>query len=62
MLEILLALDRSVVEVSMQIYNLDRRDRRKMRSHNERLHAAFRDHLPRLLRAQSRMARRVREA
>ena len=61
MLEILLALDRSVVEVSMQLYNLDQRDRRAMRSQNRRLHAAFRDHFPDLLRtARSKTGKRVR--
>lgn len=49
MLEMLFALDRSVVEVSMQLYSVDRRERQKMRSQNRRLHAAVRHQLPRLL-------------
>jgi hypothetical protein len=49
MLEILLALDRSVVEVSMQLYKVDLRERQKMRSQNQRLHAAVRHQLPRLV-------------
>ena len=48
-LEILLALDRAVVEVSMQLYNVNERDRSEMRSQNQRLHSAARNHLPRLL-------------
>lgn len=54
MLEMLLALDRSVVEVSMQLYSLDRGERHKMRSQNRRLHAAVRHQLPRLLKFASR--------
>jgi len=49
MLELLFALDRSVVEVSMQLYNVDRSDRRTMRVQNRRLHDAVRTHFPRLL-------------
>jgi hypothetical protein len=49
MLEMLLALDRSVVEVSMQLYRVDRSERRKMRSQNRRLHAAVRHQFPRFL-------------
>jgi len=49
MLETLFALDRSVVEVSMQLYSVGRRERQKMRSQNRRLHAAVRHQLPRLL-------------
>ncbi len=48
MLEILLALDRAVVEVSMHLYNLPPRDRFVMREQNQRLHEAVREHLPRL--------------
>jgi hypothetical protein len=49
LLEVLLALDRSVVEVSMQLYNLSQSDRRRMRSDNRRLHAFVRHQFPRLL-------------
>jgi hypothetical protein len=49
-LEVLLALDRVLVEVSMQLYNVDPRDRSKMRRQNRRLHAAVREHLPRRFR------------
>jgi len=49
MLDVLLALDRMLVEVSMRLYNVPRRDRFTMRKQNRRLHAAFRQHLPRLL-------------
>jgi len=48
-LDVLLALDRMVMEVSMQIYNVNRRERSRMRRQNRRLHAAVRKHLPRLL-------------
>jgi hypothetical protein len=54
MLEMLFALDRSVVEVSMQLYSVDQRERRKMRSQSRRLHAAVRQQLPRLLNLSSR--------
>jgi hypothetical protein len=49
MLDVLLALDRMVVEVSMHLYNVDHRDRSNIRGSNRRLHAAVRQHLPRLL-------------
>jgi hypothetical protein len=42
LLEILLALDRTVVELSMRIYNIPRRDRSRMRAQNRRLHEAVR--------------------
>lgn len=45
MTDVLLALDRVLVEVSMDLYNLKGHDRRKMRAHNGRLHAALREHL-----------------
>jgi hypothetical protein len=48
LLEILLALDRAVVEVSMHIYNLPAHERFVMREQNQRLHEAVREHLPRL--------------
>ncbi len=49
MLDVLLALDRMVIEVSMQLYNINRRERSRMRRQNRHLHAAVRAHLPRLL-------------
>jgi hypothetical protein len=49
MLDVLLALDRMLVEVSMRIYQVPRRDRLTLRKQNRRLHAAVRQHLPRLL-------------
>lgn len=54
MLEMLLALDRSLVEVSMQLYNVDHRSRSEMRRDNQRLHTAMRDQLPRLLKSARR--------
>ena len=50
MLEDLLVLDRMLVEVSMQLYNVNRRERSKMRAQNRRLHAAVRKRLPQLIR------------
>lgn len=49
MLEVLLALDRMVVEVSMHLYNVERQDRSKIRHSNRRLHAAVRKQLPQIL-------------
>ncbi len=49
MLEVLLELDRMVVEVSMHVYNVSRRDRSTMRKQNRHLHDAVRTHLPRLM-------------
>jgi hypothetical protein len=49
MLDILFAFDRSMVELSMRVYNIPRRDRVAMREQNRRLHHALRDRLPRLL-------------
>lgn len=54
MLEMLFALDRSLVEVSMQLYNVDRRSRSEMRRDNQRLHTAMRNQLPRLLKSARR--------
>ena len=48
-LDILLALDRSMVEFSMGLYNVPRRDRALMREQNRRLHRALRNRLPRLV-------------
>lgn len=47
-IEVLLTLDRMVVEVSMQLYNVSHRDRSRMRRQNRRLHAAVRENFPRL--------------
>jgi len=49
MLDVLLALDRMLVEVSMRIYNVPRHDRFTMRKQNRRLHAAVREQMPRLM-------------
>ena len=49
MLDVLLALDRMLVEVSMRIYNVPRRDRFTMRAQNRLLHNTVREHMPRLL-------------
>jgi len=49
MLDILLALDRSVVEFSMRLYNVPLHDRVAMREQHLRLHRALREGLPRLL-------------
>jgi len=48
-LDILLALDRIVVEHSMRTYNIPRRDRFIMREQNRRLHNAVREYLHRLV-------------
>ena len=45
-LDILLALDRMVVELSMRVYRVPRRDQSIMREHNRRLHAAVRERRP----------------
>ena len=42
MLETFLALDRVMVEVSMRLYKLPRRERSRLRGHNRRLHRAVR--------------------
>jgi hypothetical protein len=47
-LDIMLALDRMVVELSMRVYNIPRRDRFIMREQNRRLHDAVRERVPRL--------------
>lgn len=49
MLDVLLALDRMVVEVSMHLYDVKRHERSTIRRNNRRLHAAVRKQLPRLL-------------
>jgi len=43
------ALDRSVVEISMHMYNIPRHDQVAMLQQHRRLHAAIREHLPRFL-------------
>ncbi len=48
LLNILLSLDRAVVELSMHVYKIPRYDRILMREQNRRLHAAVRERLPRL--------------
>ena len=53
LLDMLLALDRMVVELSMRKYNISRRDRFRMRAQNKRLHQAVRKHLPQLLESSS---------
>ncbi len=49
MVDVLLALDRMLVEVSMRLYNLPHNDRATMRKQNRRLHNAVREHLPQFL-------------
>jgi len=48
-LDILLALDRFVLELSMRLYNIPRRERLTVRKQNRRLHGAVRKHMPQLL-------------
>ncbi len=49
LLNILRALDRNVVEVSMHLYKIPRRDRAAMREQHRHLHDTIRQHLPRSL-------------
>lgn len=49
LLEAFRALDRTVVEISMQLYNLPRRERAALRRQHRRLHDSIRHGLPRLL-------------
>jgi len=49
MIDVLLALDRMLVEVSMSLYDVPNSDRSTMREHNRRLHNTVRQHMPRLL-------------
>jgi hypothetical protein len=51
MLEILSAFDRGMVELSMGLYNVPRRERIRMRQQNRRLHRALRRGMPGLLKA-----------
>ena len=46
MLDILLAFDRSVVEFSMHLYNVPRRDRVALREQNQRVRRPLRERLP----------------
>jgi hypothetical protein len=48
-MDVLLELDRMVVEISMRIYNVPQADRLTMRKQNRHLHDTVRTHLPRLL-------------
>jgi hypothetical protein len=52
-LDALLTLDRRVLEFSMRIYKVSRRDRLMIRKQNRRLHDAVRQHLPRAVAAGS---------
>jgi hypothetical protein len=52
-LDVLLTLDRMLVEVSMRPYNLPQHERFSVPAQNRRLHAAVKQHLPRLLRPSS---------
>jgi len=54
MLDVLLALDRMLVEVSMRLYHVSQNDQLTMRKHNRQLHNAVRAQLPRLLRRSRR--------
>jgi hypothetical protein len=56
MLDTLLAFDRSLVEFSMHIYNVPRRDRVALREQNRRVQLALRERLPRLLGAVSNLS------
>lgn len=49
LMDTLLALDHAMIEFSMRVYKVPRRDRERMRKQNRRLHAVVRKHLPRLL-------------
>lgn len=49
MLDALLALDKLLIELSMHLYQVEHRDRLRMRSQNRQLHAAVRKHLPKLV-------------
>jgi hypothetical protein len=49
LLEVLSAFDRGVVEFSMGLYNVPRRERVAVRQQNRRLHRALKAYAPRLL-------------
>ena len=55
-LDLLLALDRALVEFSMHLYNLPAHDRLIMREQNQHLHNAVRAQLPRRTIATKRCA------
>lgn len=57
LLDILLALDRSVVELSMHVYNVAPGQQLAMREQNQRLHDAVRKRLPRSLSKRALIAR-----
>lgn len=52
-LDALLTLDRRVLEFSMRVYNVSRRDKLMIRKQNRQLHDAVRQNLPRELAAGS---------
>jgi hypothetical protein len=54
MMDVLLALDRMLVEVSMRLYNVPRHEQLAMRKQNWHLHKTVRQHLPSLLKRSSR--------
>lgn len=54
MMDVLLALDRMLVEVSMRLYNLPQHEQSAMRKQNRHLHRAVREQLPRLLKSSRR--------
>lgn len=56
MMDMLLTLDRMLVEVSMRLYNLPRHEQSAMRKQNRRLHRTVREHLPRLLKSSRRQS------
>lgn len=56
LLNALLALDRTVVEISMNIYKIPRRDRAAMLEQHRRLHDIVRERLPRFLYQPQRVA------
>jgi hypothetical protein len=53
-LDVLLALDRMLIEVSMRLYNVSQSDQLTLREHNRHLHNAVRAHLPRLIKRSRR--------
>jgi hypothetical protein len=57
LMNILLALDRTVVELSMHVYKIPRGHQLAMREQNRILHEAFRDRLPRALSRRAAMAK-----
>lgn len=49
LLNVLRVLDRTVVEISMSVYNVPRREQAAMLEHHQRLHDMVRERLPQLL-------------